>query len=131
MNREIKFRAWVLPDEFGLIPEPYMAVQGEPDLETLQSFMHHYGDCENLMQFTGLLDKNGKEIYEGDILKYTYQDVMEIEGVGKCNYRVAFQDGAFGWMGNITNSFFSFAAEPLDNCEIIGNVFENPELLNP
>ena len=57
----IKFRVW---DE----EQKYMAYQGTPDLETLQSFIFHFGDKE-LMQFTGLHDKNGKEIYTGDILQ--------------------------------------------------------------
>ena len=59
--RTIKFRAW--NEE-----QKYMAYQGTPDLETLQSFIFHFGDKE-LMQFTGLHDKNGKEIYTGDILQ--------------------------------------------------------------
>ena len=59
--RTIKFRVW--NEE-----QKYMAYQGTPDLETLQSFIFHFGDKE-LMQFTGLHDKNGKEIYTGDILQ--------------------------------------------------------------
>ncbi len=66
--RKIKFRAW---DE----SQKYMAIQGTPDLETIQRFFFHFGGCQ-LMQFTGLYDKNGIEIYEGDILS----DWNEVDG---------------------------------------------------
>jgi hypothetical protein len=60
MNDKIQFRAW---DE----KQKYMAYQGDPDLETLQSFIHHYGDKE-LMQWTGFCDCNGKKVYDGDFV---------------------------------------------------------------
>jgi len=80
--REIKFRAWDRNNK-------YMAYQGTPDIETLESFIFHFGDCI-LMQYTGLKDKNGVEIYEGDVLQYKYywatkrwwsrtEDIPEIE----------------------------------------------------
>ena len=91
MQRELKFRAW---DE----SQKYMAYQGTPDLETIKSFMYHFGDKE-LMLFTGLHDKDGNNIcvYDGDIVdlhgnlignKYENADLLKdqtnllIEGFG-------------------------------------------------
>ena len=103
--RTIKFRAW--NEE-----QKYMAYQGTPDLETLQSFIFHFGDKE-LMQFTGLHDKNGKKIYEGDIVT---------DGVGK--YKIIYDLKLAGYQ-----PYCIFRDDPENYCEVIGNVFENPELL--
>ena len=85
MKRVIKFRAWIKTPK-----ECYMAIQGTPDLEDLQSFIFHYGDKE-LMQFTGLLDKNKIEIYEGDILKFKDCSFDENEWISI----VRFENGSF------------------------------------
>ena len=64
--RELQFRAW---DK----SQKYMAYQGHPDLETLSSFMFHFGE-DIVMQAIGIQDKDTNEVYEGDILKDTEFD---------------------------------------------------------
>ena len=59
-NMQIKFRAW---DE----SQKYMAYQGMPDLETIQSFIFHFGD-KILMQYTGFKDFNGKKYFREILL---------------------------------------------------------------
>lgn len=84
---------------------------------------------ETLTQFTGLLDKHGKEIYEGDIVKgsYEYQDCF-------CDLieEVKFFDCYFtpfgAWFGDGSGTLYSSSINP-ENFEIIGNIYENPELL--
>ena len=121
--RTIKFRAW---DE----SQKYMAIQGTPDLEAIQSFFFHFGGCK-LMQFTGLVDKNSVEIYEGDILS----DWNEVDGnqvqshlqVFWCNDTGAWKlDNSF----NQDKSSGDLLSEELlgFSYEITGNIYENPEL---
>lgn len=61
MNKLIEFRAW---DE----KQSYMAYQGTPDLETLQSFIFHFGD-KKLMLYIGYKDKEDNKLYAGDLIK--------------------------------------------------------------
>lgn len=68
-----------------------------------------------VMQFTGLLDKNGKEIYEGDILQIRQNQQWFS---GKEIYEVSYKDGYF-------ENFTGYK-----DSEIIGNIYESPELLS-
>ena len=77
-----------------------------------------FGKPENIMQFTGLLDKNRREIYEGDVLEYDWDTIK------KHRAEVTFMDGSF-MVGDEINRHFP--AKHLR--EVIGNIYENPELL--
>jgi uncharacterized phage protein (TIGR01671 family) len=83
---------------------------------------------ETVGQFTGLLDKNGKEIYEWDILKNTKENIIvsviwDVSGAGwQFNEYIDFDDGVGRGDWRLTIGFAK-------NCEVIGNIYENPNLL--
>jgi hypothetical protein len=77
---------------------------------------------ETVSQFTGLLDKNGKEIYEGDILL-----MGEDEGVRIYN-KVGVKDGCFGYIGEYSGELLPFCNYNVME-EIVGNIYDNPELI--
>ena len=128
MNREIKLRAW---DNFKMwYPETktsdnndtFFAIYnnkektigwGLYDMKLVYRIISGEYDAV-LMQYTGLKDKNGKEIYEGDIIKYDNKEIYKIEW----NYEIC------GWhpMIRLSNPYS-------DYFEILGNIYENPELL--
>ena len=122
--RELKFRAW---DK----SQKYMAYQGNPDLETLSSFMFHFGE-DIVLQSTGFFDKNENEIFEGDILS----DWNEVDGKQVQSFLQVFwcnNDGAWKLDSsfNQDKSSGDLLSEELSSFvyEISGNIYENPELL--
>lgn len=87
------------------------------------------GDGEILMQFTGLLDCEGKEVYEGDIIEEynspIYREVVAWDS----------ENGAWGYFSSQGN--YNWAHEwgesqgtPLSQMKVIGNLYEHPQLLN-
>ena len=125
--REIKFRGkrldgiWIYGD---LWHRPYTK-----DWVTIVSFMEDTGGFvvipETVGQYTGLKDKNGIEIYEGDIVENTTQTVYlgdKFEVVWNKNY-AGYQLMSNGFTSNIPliQNFMSY--------KVIGNIYENPELL--
>lgn len=87
---------------------------------------------ETVGQYTGLMDKNGKKIFEGDIV-HLYGDKCD-SNLRCVNYNafVVFRDGGFcgidGTPDNYSLRRYSFALGEL-YCEVIGNIHDNPELL--
>lgn len=78
-------------------------------------------------QFTGLLDKDGKEIYEGDIL--LVDEFWDGEaGMVKIHNEVGIKDGCFGYIGENTGDLIPFYDSKVTE-RIVGNIHDNPELL--
>lgn len=81
-----------------------------------------------LMQYTGLKDKNGKEIYEGDIVFSGEEKKCEMCGIYKCRnkYPVVWNEEYHSWyLGEQGEGGAPYCNKPL---EVIGNIYENPEL---
>lgn len=121
MNREIKFRAW---DE---VSEKMLNWNDFLDTNMKNTFIAPESTGLILMQYTGLHDKNGKEIYEGDIVycqtKY-----------GKAKAIIKFINGKFVayWNSALThpeNGHHIASYEINKRFEVIGNIYDNPELL--
>lgn len=122
--RELKFRAWIknyncYADVLGF-EQDRLFVQFQSGERAQHRLYVPIEDCV-LEQYTSLKDKNGKEIYEGD--------VVNIQGI---KYYVDFEHGGF-WFNNDNRKWkanrpFTHFQE-INDTEVVGNVHENPDLL--
>lgn len=121
-QREKKFRAWD-PEHWDEVKEEFIGEMFYFDILNLRDdhegiwykdnyIGHLLNKDSSIMQYTGLKDKNGKEIYEGDIV-----------------------DGGFIVAWHLNRWVYSYDGNASegnldDDCEVIGNIFENPKLLD-
>jgi len=118
--REIKFRSWAN----GRMNYAFHPVQhGEYNFFLFSSACRVYDPDVILMESTGLYDKNGKEIYEGDIIKLYPSD--------KSGVQILWDEhiAGFGFGNQTMADHLNFRKLTAINYEVIGNVYENPELL--
>lgn len=134
MNREIKFRVWVKNHmEMGDIYASSNRVIGFADHNPydIELDVTPNGNDIVLMQYTGLLDKDGKEIYEGDIVR-SWRSKNDTEPwLDKVVWDK--KTATYQMVGDSNTDLFWYSARErpsLDTCEVIGNIYENPELLN-
>ena len=111
--REIKFRAWHRGAR-EMLSNRQQGFEGD-----VFNWLHE-GQPIEIMQFTGLLDKNGKDIYEGDIVEAPHN--FGPAGFSTRRFAVHFDEqlGSYQW-----NYWM------MSEAEVIGNVHETPELLEP
>ncbi len=134
MTREIKFRVWDKVSQTMSNVHGITGLARDDDSEFKYIVSDNYGngvkDWKNieLMQYTGLKDKNGKEIYEGDIIAlYGFKQKEEVE-IERDVVRWNEEEAGF-WVG-CAKSYDQDNPKILTNIVIVGNIHRNPELLN-
>ena len=124
MNRTIKFRGKSLNTS--------MWVYGDLQQKGKKAFIEYEVNPETVGQFTGLRDKNGKEIYEGDIVKTKEYGIeipngkVSFNSVGYDNFIINYIDGGF----RLSNNLRCLLLCRGNHLEVNGNIYDNPELIN-
>ena len=135
MSRAIKFRAWDKVSKQILLEDDLFFNEFVSVTDMFED------DDFSFLQYTGLKDKNGTEIYEGDIVSICHEDYQDEESeksIGKVAYNLLGEYPAFdiyvktgrgvSGLESYSDEYNSFT-NPEHVIEVIGNIYENPELL--
>lgn len=122
--RDIKFRAWFIDTGHGEEPRMVQDYHSTIYMEFIGLNPRLSGYAAEIMQFTGLKDQYGNEIYEGDILQI---ETDKIIGVVHYNNAMFKLNLIHKWAKAMRNELYYFCEN--ENVKIIGNIYENPELL--
>jgi len=141
--REFKFRIWDIENKMWMTKyfypdQDYYAWINNKVVRFLVSldWIIDHPKFWTIQQFTGLFDKNGREIYEGDIIRRMYgmnQKYIKNAEImfGECPEDNEDDGNFIGWYINYLGNNWGKASlyDEKDYIEVIGNIFENPELL--
>jgi hypothetical protein len=122
MQREIKFRAYFADIkamvDFNLGEGYFKNIRCKEDEEMYDFELE---DATAVMQYTGLKDRNGKEIYEGDLMK--------VNKPGMPIHRVEWNDSDHGWRIRVAPNGFMVHKINTQIFEVVGSIYETPELV--
>ncbi|EJM2461276.1 hypothetical protein GT368_10565 [Staphylococcus pseudintermedius] len=123
-----KFRVWdKRKNEMYNLDELTIQINGARIIVAVASSLHQIFNYE-IMQSTGLKDKNGKEIYEGDIVSFKYPYDKRMKSIGNVVWRK--DKACFGInMEETTEQYELYKVTAEQYLTIIGNIYEKPDLL--
>lgn len=129
MKREIKLRHWTGEEMVAV----HKITFDDDKLIVYGGGVVHFADSSTVMQYIGRKDKNKRKIYEGDILKVTSEDgesyVATVKWFGDEGYPAFDLEGIPETWNYDANALATIFQSGVETCEVIGNIFENPELL--
>ena len=131
--REIKFRAWLKEEKKMVNVETIDFTDKSIQYLEKNEFINAYllrrvsFDDVELMQYTGVKDKNGKEIYEGDIIKYKFPYDTRLKHISPVKFLET--EASFGIKDRYGNEIPLYTISANNYFEVIGNIYENKNLL--